>query len=507
MIPLEGGTVAGKVYLVGAGPGDPELLTLKGKRALEEAGCVVYDRLANPRLLEHAPAQAERIYVGKEANRHAMSQEEINALLVERGRLGQTVCRLKGGDPFVFGRGGEEAEALTEAGVPWEYVPGISSSVAAAGYAGIPVTHRGLASAFAVVTAHQDPGKEDSGVRWDHLAGVDTLVFLMGVERLPEIAAQLLAQGRAPETPAAVVNWATYPHQRTVTGTLADIAERCREAGLTAPSVTLVGEVAGLRSRLRWYDNRPLFGKRIAVTRPREQAGELARLIEAAGGEALLTPTIRIRRIPNPDLSGLLQPYDWVVFTSSNGVYSLTATLKENNRDIRLLGRAKIAAIGSETARAVEAIGIRVDFVPSQFVAEKIIEEFPEPVAGRRILIPRAREARELLPQIWRDQGATVDVVPVYETVADMDGLGELRRRLAAGEVDAVTFTASSTVRQLIRFVPESELQGIKVACIGPITAETARDAGLTVNAVAETFTARGLTDALQRLFGREPNE
>ncbi len=499
--------MAGKVYLVGAGPGDPELLTLKGKRALEEAACVVYDRLANPRLLEYAPAHAERIYVGKESNRHAMTQEEINALLVDRGGRGLTVCRLKGGDPFVFGRGGEEAEALTGAGIPWEYVPGISSAVAAPGYAGIPVTHRGLCSSFAVVTAHEDPGKGDSTVRWEHLAGIDTVVFLMGVERLPEIAAQLLAHGRDPETPAAVVSWATYPRQYTVTGPLAEIAALCREAGLTAPAVTLVGDVAFLRSRLRWYDNRPLFGKRIAVTRPREQAADLARLIEAEGGEAILAPAIRIRRIPAPDLSGLLRPYDWVVFTSSNGVYSLSAALKEKDRDVRILGNAKIAAIGTETARAVETIGIRVDFVPSQFVAEKVIEEFPEPVAGRRILIPRAREARELLPQLWRDQGATVDVVPVYETEADLEGLGELRRRLAAGEVDVVTFTASSTVRQLLRMIPESELQGVRIACIGPVTADTARDAGLQVNVVAETFTSRGLTDALKKLFRDETNE
>ncbi|MCC2671345.1 MAG: uroporphyrin-III C-methyltransferase, partial [Armatimonadetes bacterium] len=407
------GTMPGKAYLVGAGPGDPELLTLKGRRALAEAEVVIYDRLANPRLLEHAPEDAERIYVGKEAQRHAMTQEEITALLVQRVAAGQLVCRLKGGDPFVFGRGGEEAEALAAAGLAWEYVPGVTSAVAVPGYAGIPVTHRGLCSAFAVVTAHEDPSKGPSSIRWEHLApGVDTLVFLMGVERLPQIVAQLVAHGRSEETPAAVVSWGSYPRQRTVVGTLADIVSRCEAAELQAPAVTVVGEVSALRDRLRWYDTRPLFGKRILVTRPREQAGELIRRIEAAGGEALTAPSIRIRAIPAPDLSGLDQPYDWIVFTSVNGVRSLVAALRAEGRDVRRLGAAQIAAIGPETARAAEAAGLHVDFIPSQYVAEQVAAEFPEPITGKRVLIPRARAARELLPELWRSQGAVVDVVP-----------------------------------------------------------------------------------------------
>jgi uroporphyrinogen III methyltransferase / synthase len=494
--------MAGKVYLVGAGPGDPELLTLKGQRALQEADAVVYDRLANPQLLEFAPEHAERIYVGKEAQRHAMPQEEINALLVNLAGAGKTVCRLKGGDPFIFGRGGEEAEALAGAGVDWEYVPGISSAIAAPGYAGIPVTYRGLCSTFAIVTGHEDPSKRSSSIQWEHLTPAgDTLVFLMGAERLPDLVSKLIAHGRAKETPVAVVSWGTYPHQQTVEGTLADIVDRCLEAGCVAPAVTVVGPVAALRSRLRWFDNRPLFGKRIVVTRPREQAGELVRLIRAAGGEPVLCPTIRIRRLPDPDLSGLAHPYDWVVVTSVNGVYSLAMALREAGRDIRSLGTARIAAIGPETARAAEAIGLRVDFVPSQYVAEQIAAEFPEPVAGKRILIPRAREARELLPELWRAQGATVDVVPVYESVPDETGAAALRDQIAAGEIDAVTFTASSTVRNFTKLLPGVNLEGVTVACIGPITAETAREAGLRVQVVADTYTVPGLITALIQHF------
>lgn len=491
----------GKVYLVGAGPGDPGLLTLKGRKALEEADVVVYDRLANPRLLEWARPEAERVYVGKEAQRHAAPQADINQLLVERARAGKIVCRLKGGDPFVFGRGGEEAETLAAAGVDWEYIPGISSAVAAPGYAGIPVTYRGMGSTFAVVTAHEDPAKPASQIRWDHLASLDTVVFLMGVERLPAIAAQLMAHGRDPETPAAVVSWGSYPQQKTVAGTLSDIAERAHTAALTAPAVTVVGRVVELRERLRWWDNQPLSGRRIVVTRAREQASELGRLIETGGGEPIYFPTIRIRLLEDVDLAGLEQGYDWVVFTSVNGVNSLSSALRNAGWDIRRLGKARIGAIGPETARAAEHAGLRVDFTPSQFVAEQVAAEFPESLPGKRILIPRAREAREVLPDLWRAAGAEVDILPVYESVPDGEGAAELRARFAAGEVDAVTFTASSTVKNFKSLLPDVSLDPVKVACIGPITAETARAQGYPVHAVADIYTIPGLVTALERLF------
>lgn len=504
--------MAGKVYLVGAGPGDPELLTLKGQRALQEAEVVIYDRLANPRFLQSAPATAEWIYAGKEAQRHALTQEEINALLVDRARAGKVVCRLKGGDPFIFGRGGEEAEVLTASGIEWEYVPGITSAIAAPGYAGIPVTHRGLCSAFTIVTAHEDPLKEESSIRWEHLAaGGDTLVFMMGAERLPQIVDRLLAHGRSPTTPAAVVSWGTYPRQRCASGTLADIVERCAEAGCGPPAVTIVGEVASLREQLRWFDNRPLFGKRILVTRPVDQAPELVRRIEERGGEAIICPTLRIQPLPNPDLKGLQAGYDWVVFTSVNGVYSLLQALRNTRRDLRALGNARIAAIGPETARAVERSGLFVDFVPSKFVAEQVAAEFPEPITGKRVLIPRAREARELLPELWRSQGATVDVVPVYASVLETSSAASLREQLTNGWIDAITFTASSTVRNFVELLPpgtwEAHQEHVRIACIGPITANTAREMGLRVDVVANNYTAAGLVEALEGYFGTAGND
>ena len=500
----------GKVYLVGAGPGDPELLTLKGRRALREAGVVVYDRLANERLLEHAPERAERIYVGKEAG-GGTTQEEINTLLVEKASAGHTVCRLKGGDPFVFGRGGEEAEALATAGIPWEYVPGITSAIGVPGYAGIPVTHRGLCATLAIVTAHEDPAKAggDSTVRWGALAdAADTLVILMGAERLPRIVDRLLAHGKPPETPAAVVSWGTYPRQQTVTGTLSDLEARCAEAGCTAPAIIVVGEVARLRERLAWFESRPLFGRRIVVTRATDQASDLVERIEAAGGEVIQCPTIRVQAVPNPYFRGLERPYNWVVFTSANGVYSLATALREARRDLRALGAARIAAVGSETARAAEAAGLWVDFAPSRFVAEQVASEFPEPVAGQRILLPRAREAREVLPDLWRAAGAEVDVLPLYETVPEAPAAA--RQLVETGSVDAITFTASSTVRNFADLFPAPTLHHlfnhVRIVCIGPVTAATARELGFPVHGVADPHTIPGLISTLEMLFGGAPH-
>lgn len=496
--------MSGKVYLVGAGPGDPELLTLKGRRVLGEAEVVVYDRLANPRLLAHAPAAARRIYAGKGGTGTPLTQEEINALLVEHARAGRVVCRLKGGDPFVFGRGGEEAEALAAAGLPWEYVPGITSAIAAPGYAGIPVTHRGLARAVTVVTGHEDPGS-GQGPEWELLArGTETLVLLMGVERLEALVARLLEHGRSPETPAAVVSWGTYARQQTVAAPLGQLAARCREAGCTAPAVAVIGPVAALRSRLNWWETLPLFGKRIVVTRAAAQAEELAALLEAAGAEALRCPVLEVRRLPAPDLSVLDGSHHWVVFTSANGVYSLAEALREARRDVRALGPARVAAIGGETAAAAREAGLYVDFVPGRAVAEQVLAEFPEPVAGRRLLLVRAREARELLPDEWRRAGAEVCVLPVYETVAARpteDVLQALREELTAGRIDAVTFTSSSSVRHFAALFPPPLPRATCVACLGPVTARTAREFGFAVQAVAEEQSAAGLVRALHTLY------
>jgi len=500
----------GTVYLIGAGPGDPGLLTLRGAELLARAQVVVYDRLAHPDLLRHAPESAERIYVGKESSRHTLRQEEINALLVERAKRGLTVCRLKGGDPYAFGRGGEEALACREAGVPFEIVPGITSAIAAPAYAGIPVTHREAASSFAIVTGHEDPAKPESRIRWEHLAhGIDTLVFLMGVENLEHIADRLLGAGRAPSTPVALVRWGTWPAQRTLVSTLGRVVDDVRQAGLTAPAVTIVGEVVRLRQHLRWFDCRPLFGRRIVVTRAREQASSLSDALRALGAEPLEFPVIRIA--PPRDLGNLdaalarLASYHWVVFTSANAVAAVRGRLDALGMDARAFAGCRIAAIGPATASALGAMGLRADFVPSRFVAEAAAEEWPDrDLAGQRVLIPRAREAREVLPRSLEERGAAVDVVAAYETVLDDSAAAELRRQLRDSTVDAVTFTSSSTVRNFVQCLGEDWrglLASVPCFSIGPITSQTARELGIEPVAEAPEHTIPGLVQVLVNHF------
>lgn len=492
----------GKVYLVGAGPGDPGLFTLKGQRVLAEADLIVYDRLANPRLLRYARPEAERIYVGKRTAAYSMPQTEITDLLIARARQGQRVCRLKGGDPFLFGRGGEEAEALVAAGIPFEVVPGVTSAIAVPAYAGIPVTHRGLCVSLGIVTGHEDASRPGSLLRWEELArGLDTLVFLMGVKNLPHLVEQLLAHGRAPQTPIALIRWGTYPTQETVTGTLGTIRKQLEGRRFDPPAIIVVGEVVRLRERLRWFDRGPLFGRRVLVTRAREQAGSLSALLEAAGAEPVELPLIRVEALPPPEESVWEEAYDWVIVTSANTVSYLWEALRAVGKDVRALGGARIAAVGTETAAALEARGLAVDFVPATFTAEKLLEEFPSPVAGASILIPRAQEAPDLLPEGLRQRGARVRVLPLYRTVPDTSGAKEIRRQIAAGEIDAVTFTSSSSVRSFHALFPDFSLEGVAVACIGPVTAATARDLGLPVTVVAEEQTVRGLVRSLATWF------
>jgi uroporphyrinogen III methyltransferase / synthase len=504
----------GFVSLIGAGPGDPGLLTLAGAEALAAADVIVYDYLANPALLAHARPGAEQIYVGKQAGRHTLSQEEITALLVERAQAGQRIARLKGGDPFVFGRGGEEALALVEAGLPFEVIPGITSAVAAPAYAGIPVTHRGLSTGFAVITGHEDPAKGESAIDWPRLAtGVDTLVFLMGVGNLAKIVEQLAAHGRPPETPVALIRWGTTPDQQTVSGTLADIVERVKVAGLRPPAVAVFGPVAGLCQQLRWFENRPLFGQRVLVTRTREQASLLSARVRALGAEAIELPTIHIA--PPEDWEELdraisaLPGYDWIVFTSVNGVDYFWQRLRSAGRDARALHGIHLAAIGPATAAALGDRGLQADYVPDEYVAEAIAAGL-EAVRGKHILLPRADIARPALADLLRERGASVAEIGAYRTLQPEIDPEELHKLLA--RITVATFTSSSTVRNLASMARQAGLDlsqalaHTTVVCIGPITAGTARDLGLPVQVVAEEYTIDGLVKALVYALSANPD-
>jgi uroporphyrinogen III methyltransferase / synthase len=482
-------------------------------RCMQEADAVVYDRLAPEALLTYARPDAELIYVGKKPGEPSMPQEEINALLVELGRTGKTVVRLKGGDPYVFGRGGEEALDLTGAGLPFEVVPGVTSGIAAPAYAGIPVTHRGLSTSVAFVTGHEDPTKEEPDVDWARLAnGAETLVLYMGVGRLAEISSELVAAGRDPETPVACIRWGTRPEQRTVTGTLENIAERVAEANLKPPAITVVGDVVALREEgLGWYERSPLFGRRIVVTRARAQAGELSREMEALGAEVFEFPTIEIRHpkdfAPLDEAIRDLDSFDWIVFTSVNGVEAFVERLEHHGLDLRAVPRrTKVAAIGPATAEKVEEAGLRVDVTPEEYRAEALIEALKEDsLWGKRVLIPRAKVAREVLPEKLREAGAEVVVPPAYESVPSSEGQGRLKELLENGEIDCVTFTASSTVENFVRAFGQEEtarlLSRARVACIGPITVETARKHGFGVDVEASEYTLPGLVDAVMNLF------
>jgi uroporphyrinogen III methyltransferase / synthase len=490
----------GIVYLVGAGPGDPGLLTIRSLDLIVAADVIVHDRLIPRDALAAARPDAEILYVGKEPGEASVPQEGIEKLLIERAREGKIVVRLKGGDPFVFGRGGEEAEALAEAGIPFEVVPGVTAGVAAPAYAGIPVTHRDDASAVAFVTGHEDPDKEDSALDYESLARFPgTLVFYMGVKALPQIAERLIAAGRDPSEPAAVVERGTLPGQRTVSSALEDIAEAAEEAGIRPPSVTVVGKVAARRERIAWLEGRPLHGKRIVVTRARAQASELARRLDALGAEPIELPAIRIEpRIDSDEVRRAvesLHAYALVCLTSPNGVNLLFEAMATQGRDARALANASVAAIGAGTEAALAAHGVLADIVPERFVAEELVESLNQlQLEGKPVLIARAAEAREVLPEALRKRGAQVDVVTLYETVAEEPDPDALER---AGNADFVTFTSSSTVRNFMAASPNGVSEGAKVVSIGPITSEAIREAGLAVDVEAERHDIDGLVEAL----------
>lgn len=504
--------MAGIAYLIGAGPGDPGLLTLRGKECIERADVVIYDYLADESLLQYARPDAERIYAGKQAGHHALTQDEINALLVEKVGAGKRVARLKGGDPFVFGRGGEEALALRQAGLAFAVVPGVTSAIAAPAYAGIPVTQRAMATSFAVITGHEDPTKPDSGIDWERLAkGADTLTFVMGLGNLPHISERLQHYGRPGSTPAAVVRWGTKPEQETVTATLATIADAVREAGLKPPGLLVIGEVVSLREQLRWVEDQPLFGKRIVVTRAAQQAGSLGDLLREAGARPVYVPAIRLQATPNREerrhALEALGEYDYILFTSANTVAYFFKDLYRSGGDTRRLAGAHIMAVGEKTAAALRAHGILADSVPTTATAEGMWAVLRElPVRGKRVLLPRAEEAREFLPERLRSYGAQIDVVPFYRTEPDTSQAEYLRQELAAGRVDMLTFTSSSTVRNILAMLadPAQDLAGIPLAAIGEITADTLREEGFTPAVVAPKATLESLVEAVSAYWRKE---
>jgi uroporphyrinogen III methyltransferase / synthase len=490
----------GIVYLVGAGPGDLGLLTARALELIVAADVIVHDRLIPREALAAAHPDAELLYVGKEPGDASVPQEGIGELLIDRARQGRIVVRLKGGDPFVFGRGGEEAEALAEAGIPFEIVPGVTAGVAAPAYAGIPVTHRDDASAVAFVTGHEDPDKEDSALDYEALARFPgTLVFYMGVKALPRIAERLIAAGRDPSEPAAVIERGTLPGQRTVTGTLEGIAAAAAEAEISPPSVTVVGPVAARRERIAWLERRPLHGKKVVVTRARAQASELARRLDALGAEPVELPAIRIEpRIDTDEVRQAvesLHTYALVCLTSTNAVQLLFEAMAAQGRDARALANASVAAIGSGTEAALAGFGVIADIVPERFVGEELVQALEElELTGKPVLVARAAEARELLPETLRKRGAEVDVVALYETVAEAPDPEALER---ASDADFITFTSSSTVRNYLQASPNGIPKGAKVVSIGPVTSEAAREAGLTVDVEADRHDISGLVEAL----------
>jgi len=502
-----------KVYLVGAGPGDPGLITVKGRECLAKADVVIYDYLAAPSLLKHASSHAELIYVGKKGGDHTLPQDEINALIVAKAREKKVVTRLKGGDPFVFGRGGEEAEVLAEAGIPFEIVPGVTSAVAAPAYAGIPLSHRRLTATIAFVTGHEDPKKEESGIDWAALArGIGTLVFFMGIKNLPHIVAELTRHGRPPQTPVALVRWGTTPQQVTVSGTLADIVSRVKEAGLKAPAIIVVGDVVDLRQRLKWFEKRALLGKRIAVTRSRDQASDLVKALSDLGAECLEFPTIEV--VAPDDYAPLdqaiaeLSTFDWVVFTSVNGVSWFFNRLFALGKDVRAVGHLRTAAIGPATAERLKSFGLSSDLVPEQFRAEAILAAFrQEAIQGRTILLPRAQEARQILPEELAAMGAAVREVAAYKTRQASADVETLVEHLEERTFDLITFTSSSTVKNFKALLPAGRFAdlatAVPAACIGPVTADTARQLGFDVRIEAQTYSIPGLVEAILGFYAR----
>lgn len=501
----------GIVYLVGAGPGAPSLITLRGVECLQRAEVVVYDYLANEQLLNHAPESAERIYAGKIGGRHNQGQDEINNLLVAKGAAGKVVVRLKGGDPFVFGRGGEECEALREAGIPFEVVPGVTAAVGASAYAGIPLTHRDVTASVAFVTGQEGKDKEESNIDWDRLSlGGGTVVFYMGITTLRRNMQRMVEHGRSPDTPVALVRWATTVCQQVLVGTLADIADKAEEHGFKPPAITIVGEVVALREKLQWFDTRPLCGKKIIVTRAAEQAGEFSVKLATRGATVLECPTIRLVEPESWQLLDLaireLPGYDWLVLTSGNAVRFFFQRLDALGLDARALACCRICAVGPKTADEIRSCGIKPDLVPTDYKAEGVVDEFSRlDMHDSRVLFPRADKARDVIPRELKRMGAHVDSPVAYRNIFPERLPPETLFALEKRSVDCITFTSSSTVQNLAAMLGEElmldMLKGVTVASIGPITSKSCRDLGLRVDIEPKSHTLDALAEALEAHF------
>ena len=495
------------VYLVGAGPGDSGLLTVKAREVLETADAVVYDKLANEEILNFAPADAEKIFVGKSAGNHTLKQSEINQLLVDLSQRKKNIVRLKGGDPFVFGRGGEEALTLRENNLPFEIIPGVTSAIAVPAYSGIPVTHRSVATSFAVITGHEDPTKGESNIRWEKLAmGTDTLIFLMGVSNLPKITAKLIENGRDGKTPAAIIRQGTKANQEVFITTLEQAANEVATKKITPPAIFIVGEVVNLREKLKWFDEKILFGKKILVTRARSQASVLTKKLKTLGAEVIEFPTIKISppsdKYESADIAiKNLSDYNRIIFTSFNGVEKFFERLNFLGKDTRALGNLKVAAIGSATANKLFRFGIIADNVPKEFRAEGLIDELKNYVDGEKILLVRAEIARDILPVELEKFGAKVTVAPIYKTESASENSEQIRKLLDNGKIDVVTFTSSSTVKNFVEAVGAESLKKILTAVIGPVTGETLEHFGINANIVATEYTIEGLVEAVKKYY------
>lgn len=507
-------TKMGKAYLVGAGPGDPGLITVRGLEILKKAEVVIYDYLAGKKLLRHVPKDAIFIYAGKRGGvKHTHTQDEINTMLVDWVKAGKRVVRLKGGDPFIFGRGGEELEELVQAGLPFEAVPGVTSASAAATFAGVPITHRHYTASVAFITGHEDPNKAESNIAWDKIStGVGTLVFYMGIKNIESITANLIKHGRDPKTPVAVVRWASRPNQRSVVGTLETIAEIVRREDIKPPALTIVGDVVKLRDTINWYEQRPLFGRKIVVTRTRDQASDLVALLEENGANCLEFATISLEPPDSWDeldaALAKLDTFQWVVFTSINSIHPFFKRLYEKGRDVRALAGCRIAAVGRVTDECLRTYGLVSDLIPEKFTGEGMAEAFEKQgVKDQSILIPRALKAREILPARLKSAGASVTLVPVYQNKRpeSFDGMHEkLLANLQDKQINMVTFTSSSTVTNFIEMLGVTDkeqfkalMDGVKIAAIGPITAKTVEENGLSVDVQPHEYTIPAMVDAI----------